>query len=64
MDFTSESEPMLSILAEHEFSRMEMKYNEYNYFRIMSKKSSLSAVRWLLTWLSLRYLVIRDHIRI
>ena len=64
MHFTAEDEPMLSILTEHQFFPMMMKHNKYNYFRIMSQQATLSAVRWALTWLSARYLVIRDDIRI
>ncbi len=52
---------MLSILTEHQFFPIVMKHNKYDYFRIMSKQASLSAVRWVLAWLSVRYLVIRDH---
>lgn len=64
MHFTAEDEPMLSVLTEHQFFPMVMKHNKYDYFRIMSQQASLSAVRWILAWLSVRYLVIRDHIRI
>ncbi|MFC6166260.1 tyrosine-type recombinase/integrase [Acinetobacter terrestris] len=64
MHFTAEDEPMLSILTEHQFFPIVMKHNKYDYFRIMSQQASLSAVRWVLAWLSVRYLVIRDHIRI
>ena len=64
MHFKAEDESMLSILTEHQFFPMVMKHNKYDYFRIMSQQASLSAVRWALTWLSARYLVIRDHIRI
>ena len=64
MHFTAEDEPMLSILTEHQFFPMMMKHNKYNYFRIVSQQATLSAVRWALTWLSARYLVIRDDIRI
>ncbi|MCK7609212.1 tyrosine-type recombinase/integrase [Acinetobacter portensis] len=61
MHFTAEDEPMLSILTEHQFFPIVMKHNKYDYFRIMSQQASLSAVRWVLAWLSVRYLVIRDH---
>ena len=64
MHFTAEDEPMLSILTEHQFFPMMMKHNKYNYFRIMSQQASLSAVRWVLAWLSVRYLASGDHIRI
>ncbi|WP_312051490.1 tyrosine-type recombinase/integrase [Acinetobacter schindleri] len=64
MHFTAEDERMLSILTEHQFFPIVMKHNKYDYFRIMSQQASLSAVRWVLAWLSVRYLVIRDHIRI
>lgn len=64
MHFTAEDEPMLSILTEHQFFPIVIKHNKYDYFRIMSQQASLSAVRWVLAWLSVRYLVIRDHIRI
>ncbi len=64
MHFTSEDEPMLSILREHQFFPMAMKHNKYKYFRIVVQQASLSAVRWVLTWLSVRYLVFEDHIRI
>ena len=64
MHFTAEDEYMLSILTEHQFFPIMMKHNQYDYFRIMSQQASLSAVRWVLSWLSVRYLVIRDHIRI
>ena len=64
MHFTSEDEPMLSILREHQFFPMVMKHNKYKYFRIVVQQASLSAVRWVLTWLSVRYLVFEDHIRI
>lgn len=63
MHFTAEDEPMLSILTEHLFFPIVMKHNKYDYFRIMSQQASLSAVRWVLAWLSVRYLVINDHIR-
>ncbi|RJL69686.1 tyrosine-type recombinase/integrase [Acinetobacter radioresistens] len=64
MHFTAEDEPMLSILTEHQFFPIVMKHNKYDYFRIMSQQASLSAVRWVLAWLSVRYLAIGDHIRI
>ncbi len=65
MHFTAEDEPMFSILTEHQFFPIVMKHNKYDYFRItMSPTVSLSAVRWVLTWLSVRYLAIGDHIRI
>lgn len=61
MHFTAEDEPMLSILTEHQFFPMVMKHNKYDYFRIMAQQASLSVVRWVLTWLSVRYLVLKDH---
>ncbi|WP_034424574.1 site-specific integrase [Acinetobacter schindleri] len=64
MHFTAEDKPMLSLLIEHQFFPVVMKHNKYDYFRIMSQQASLSAVRWVLTWLSVRYLAIGDHIRI
>lgn len=64
MHFTAEDKPMLSLLIEHQFFPVVMKHNKYDYFRIMSKQASLSAVRWVLAWLSVRYLAIGDHIRI
>ena len=64
MHFTAEDKPMLSLLIEHQFFPVVMKHNKYDYFRIMSHQASLSAVRWVLTWLSVRYLAIGDHIRI
>lgn len=57
-----DDEPMLSILKEHDFFSMKMKHNKYHYFRIMPEKASLNAVQWVLKWLSIQYLVIRDHI--
>jgi integrase len=59
MHYTAEDETMLSILIEHQFFPVVIKYNKYNYFRIMSTRISLGALRWVLTWLSLRYLVIK-----
>ncbi|MCO8092348.1 tyrosine-type recombinase/integrase [Acinetobacter pseudolwoffii] len=64
MHFTAEDKPMLSLLIEHQFFPVVMKHNKYHYFRIMSQQASLSAVRWVLAWLSVRYLAIGDHIRI
>lgn len=64
MHFTAEDKPMLSLLIEHQFFPVVMKHNKYDYFRIMSQQASLSAVRWVLAWLSVRYLAIGDHIRI
>lgn len=49
MRFTESDEPMLLILREHWFFPMVMKHNKYDYFRIMSKQTSLGAVRWVLT---------------
>ena len=63
MHLTVADKPMLSHLKEHQFFPVEMKYNKSDYFRIMYQQVSLNAVRWLLTWLSLRYLVNKDHIR-
>lgn len=62
MHFTAEDKPMLSLLIEHQFFPVVMKHNKYDYFRIMSQQASLSAVRWVLAWLSVRYLAIGDHI--
>lgn len=62
MHFTAEDKPMLSLLIEHPFFPVVMKHNKYDYFRIMSQQASLSAVRWVLAWLSVRYLAIGDHI--
>lgn len=62
MRFREEDKPMLSILSEHHFFPITIKYNQYDYFRIMSKQASLGAVRWVLTWLSVRHLVTKDQI--
>lgn len=62
MRLTESDEPMLSILKEHRFSPIIMNYHKSYYFRIMSKQASLGAVRWVLTWLSVRYLAIKDQI--
>lgn len=64
MHFTVEDEAMLLILKKYHFFPIVMKHNKYDYFRIMSQQASLNAVRWVLAWLSVRSLVIRDHIRI
>lgn len=62
MRCTVEDEAKLSTLKMCDFFPEKMRHNKCNYFRLMSEKASLSAVRWVLTWLSVRYLVAGDHI--
>lgn len=57
MRFKKEDAYMVQRLTEHQLFPVVMKHNKYNYFRVMSQHASMNAVRWVLTWLCVRYLV-------